>query len=309
MSNNLPMSDVQVAMAAVLQKATAVFSRSPLEYETEKVFALQQLLKSDYSMQVALNNRLAVQLAMENVAAVGLTLNPLQKKAFLIPRDSQIVYDVSYRGMLDIAIRDQAIVWAAVQLVYQNDHFEYRGPNEEPIFDGDPLMPAQERGPLRGGFILYRLPCGDVLNQVMRWEEIARCRQASVSYKAYLQDNRKLCAWVSDFEEMVKKTIIKRAWKTWVGQGSEQSMALLSDILNVQNGEGTLYEEAPGSRLQPKLSYADKVLLANTIVTQARDRDMPWESVVSYIYDRFRTYPNGKLLTDELIAIVNEQLR
>ncbi len=84
-------------------------------FEREAGFAMQVLMASDYTLSVARGDPQSVIDAVSNVAAVGLSLNPAKKQAYLIPRavrkgtKPKIVLDISYIGLLDLAIMSGSI--------------------------------------------------------------------------------------------------------------------------------------------------------------------------------------------------------
>src|SRR5690606_35048339 len=73
-----------------------------VNYDKEAIFAIQELMKTDYAMKVADQNPQSVRLAMINVASTGLTLNPANGYAYLVPRDGAIHLDISYKGLTKI---------------------------------------------------------------------------------------------------------------------------------------------------------------------------------------------------------------
>jgi hypothetical protein len=111
---------------SALAKAADDFAKTAdgLNYDREKIFAMQALMKNEFSMATANKNPLSVRLAMLNVAATGLTLNPAYGYAFLVPRDGAIVLDISYKGLLKIATDTGSIVWGRADVVYEADDFE-----------------------------------------------------------------------------------------------------------------------------------------------------------------------------------------
>ena len=76
-----------------------------LNYGDEEIFAMQMLTKNDYVFSIANKNPRSVQLAMINVASTGLTLNPAMGYAYLVPRDGQILLDISFKGLIKSTIQ------------------------------------------------------------------------------------------------------------------------------------------------------------------------------------------------------------
>ena len=79
----------QQALASAKKRFTAIADVK--HWDRESVFAMQALIKTDFAMQTANNTPLSVQMAMINVASTGLTLNPANAYAYLVPRDKAIV--------------------------------------------------------------------------------------------------------------------------------------------------------------------------------------------------------------------------
>src|SRR5690606_36369038 len=102
-------------------------------YDVESIFAMQALMKTDYAMQTANKNPQSVHLAMINVASTGLTLNPANGYAYLVPRDGAIVLDISYKGLIKIPTDTGSVEWARADVVYEQDTFAYHGPAVMPV--------------------------------------------------------------------------------------------------------------------------------------------------------------------------------
>jgi recombination protein RecT len=88
-----------------------VRSDKSIEFDREAGFALQILQGSDYLRSIALSNRESLYAAITNVAAIGVSLNPAEKLAYLVPRKKAVCLDISYMGLLDIAQSAGAIRW------------------------------------------------------------------------------------------------------------------------------------------------------------------------------------------------------
>lgn len=206
---------------------------SGLDYQAESLFAMQACQNNDYLMRIASENPTSLKIAIANVAAIGLTLNPVFGFAFLVPRDGKVLLDISYRGLIKIATDIGSIKWAKAELVYTKDEFRYLGPAKSPHHLADIFASPEERGEFRGAYCVAKTSDGDVLVEAMRAEQIYKARDKST---AYTKSNSG--PWVDWFDEMAKKTVIKRGSKTWPKTDREQQLAEALRILNVDNGEG-----------------------------------------------------------------------
>lgn len=226
----------QIAIATAKEKFSAV-SENLVSYDKESIFAMQALMKTPFSMQVANNNPGSVRLAMINVASTGLTLNPAHAYAYLVPRDGAIVLDISYKGLIKIATDTGAILWARADLVYVEDAFIYHGPAALPEHTADPFR--ADRGELVGCYCIAKTRDGDILVEVMAREEIEKIRGKSDLYA-----KRKSGPWVEWFGQMVKKSVIKRAAKTWPYTGRSGKLFEAIELANSSEG-GYMLDEAP----------------------------------------------------------------
>lgn len=217
-----------------IETAKEKFQSSNLDFKQEQIFATQQLLNNSYLLDVAQKNPASLKLAMYNVAAVGLTLNPNQGLAFLVPRrlksgeDARVMLDISYRGLIAVAVETNSILWAKAELVYEKDQFLYKGPAEKPEHICDPF--STDRGSIRGGYCIAELPSGGVLVEAMSKADMDKVRDISEAFK------KGWGPWIDWAEQMMLKSIVKRASKWW--PSSTPRMAKVLRILNEENGEG-----------------------------------------------------------------------
>lgn len=183
-----------------------------VNFRREASFALQILKDNGYLMSVALENQDSLRMAVVNIAACGLTLNPLRALAYLIPRKKKVCLDVSYRGMIQLAADCGAIKWAKAEIVCENDKFLLRGMQRPPSHSFDPFG---HRGKLVGVFCVAKTHGNEYLIDHMPIDEVYKIRNRSESWMAFKRDSSKNTPWNSDESEMVKKTMIRRASKTW----------------------------------------------------------------------------------------------
>lgn len=200
-----------------------------LSWEQECHFAKQQITKNDFSMKVAQANQASLANAIQNVAAIGISLNPASAYAYLVPRDGAICLDISYKGLIKLATDTGSILWAKADLVYEKDSFIYRGPSEKPEHHAEVFG---ERGNLVGAYCIAKTNEGDYLIETMDLKQIHAVRDTSKAY----QSGKKGCPWLTFYEEMVKKTVIKRASKTWPHTEKRERLDRAISVINEHEG-------------------------------------------------------------------------
>lgn len=188
------------------QFEAVVVDRS-ITFEREAGFATQALMAQNFTLETAMKNPQSVVNAVANISAIGLSLNPAKKQAYLVPRDGKICLDISYIGLLDLAIMSGSIMWGQSELVYQADQFQMRGFDQPPVHHRDPFNP--DRGEIVGAYVVVKTRDGDYLTTPMPIAEILSIRDRSSAYKAGKGP------WKTDPGEMMKKTVVKRAYKLW----------------------------------------------------------------------------------------------
>lgn len=210
----------------------SVLSDRSINFDREAEFALQVLYGNKYAMDIAMNNRGSLIAAVVNIAAIGISLNPAKKQAYLVPRDGKICLDISYMGLLDLAIDSGSIRWGQAELVYENDTFGLNGIDQQPTHIRNPF--AKDRGEVVGVYVVVKTADGDYLTDAMSVEEINAIRDRSSAWKAWIS-KQKSCPWLTDWGEMAKKTVVKRAYKYWP---KTERLDTAIHHLNTDGGEG-----------------------------------------------------------------------
>ena len=148
--------------------------------------------------------------AIMQCGALGLEPSGSLGHAYLIPfgngKDSQgrpnIQLIIGYRGMLDLAKRSGQISSISARAVHENDDFNYSYGLEETVHH----IPASgERGDLTHVYAVARMKDGGVQFEVMSVFDVEKVKKAS---KASASG-----PWVTYYEEMAKKTVIRRLFK------------------------------------------------------------------------------------------------
>jgi recombination protein RecT len=158
--------------------------------------------------------------AIFDCAAAGLELDG--RRAHLIPfkNTKKGVYEaqliVDYRGIAELVMRSGVVSNIHADIVCENDKFEVdRGQITTHTVDY-----KNERGKMYAAYVIIRMRDGGEKSEVMNKQEIDAIRRRSKSSG----DG----PWVTDYNEMAKKTVFKRASK-WVPLSPEIRDAVEAD--------------------------------------------------------------------------------
>lgn len=207
-------------------------------FDREAGFAIQIMSASDYAAKLAMGDWASVQAAVINVAAIGISLNPAKKQAYLVPRKGKICLDISYMGLIDLAVEAGSIFWAQAAIVREHDVFALNGFDKPPTHTYSPFAKPEVRGEIVGAYVVVKTHDGDYLTHPMEIGLIHETRNRSEAWKKYVQDKSKLCPWVTDEMEMIKKTVVKQAYKYWPKTERTSRIDNAIHLLNTEGEEG-----------------------------------------------------------------------
>ncbi|SOE49091.1 recombinase RecT [Orrella dioscoreae] len=243
---------IQQDIYGTREEFAAVLTDQSLNFDKEAGFAIQVLQGSDYALGIAMQNRQSVINAVTNVAAIGISLNPAKKQAYLVPRDGRICLDISYMGLMDLAIATGSIRWGQARVVHEHDHFELDGFDKQPVHRYAPF--SKQRGEIVGVYVVVKTADGDYLTDTMSVDDVNAIRDRSSAWKAWVS-KKKSCPWVTDWSEMAKKTVVKRASKYWP---KNDRLRQAIHHLDTEGGEGlaTTAQHQADPDLLPRLLKA-----------------------------------------------------
>lgn len=135
-------------------------------------------------------------------AQLGLELGGALGHAYLVPYGKQAQFIIGYRGMIDLARRSGQMVSLQAHTVHENDEFNFEyGLNEDLRH-----VPARgERGPMIAVYAVAKLVGGGHQIEVMWKEDVDAVRRSSKAGGSG--------PWRDHYEEMAKKTAIRRLFK------------------------------------------------------------------------------------------------
>lgn len=211
---------------AIEQTQDRFLAIAPVEmkFEKEKGFAVQLLKNNDYLMKVAQAHPQSLQQALTNVASIGLSLNPAEKQAYLIPRAvksgdkyvTKIFLEPSYMGLIKLATDSGSIKWVQAFPVYAEDTFEFIGVGEKPNHKFNPFAPIEKRGDFIGVYCVAKTADSDYLVNMMASDQVLSIRDRSEAWKSFKAGKVKTGGpWETDFIQQAKKTVIRQAFNTW----------------------------------------------------------------------------------------------
>lgn len=246
-------------------------------FARESAFALQILKQNDYLASVAVGNPDSLKDAIISVAAIGLSLSPINKQAYLVPRKNRVCLDISYQGFIDLATSRGAILWAKAELVRDKDVFEFQGINIAPTHTMKDIF--GDRGPVIGGYCVGKMPTGDLLVDFMSIAEIYVIRDRTEAWKAYKEGKIKSTPWQTDENEMMKKTLIRRAYKSWPKSVAHEILHRAISAASESDGLGL--EEV--SEIIPDVSEAQREIGYSKIREYLDALDRPESAFIEHL--------------------------
>lgn len=147
--------------------------------------------------------------AMMTAAQLGVEPNTALGQAYIIPyfngkqKCMEAQFQLGYKGLIDLAYRSGEVSIIQAQVVYENDEFEYE-------LGLDPKLkhvPAtKDRGNAIAYYAVFKTKDGGYGFEVMSIDDVTA--HAKKYSKAYADS-----PWQSNFDEMAKKTVLKRVLK------------------------------------------------------------------------------------------------
>ena len=147
--------------------------------------------------------------AMMSAAQLGLEPNTPLGQAYLIPfvnkGQLEVQFQIGYKGLLDLAYRSGEVDIIQAHIVYENDTFECE-------YGLNPTLkhiPADsDRGEPIKVYAVFKTKTGGYGFEVMSMDDVRRhAEKYSQAYKSGYSP------WKTNFEEMAKKTVLKKVLK------------------------------------------------------------------------------------------------
>lgn len=246
MSNNL------TSWKSTLKEAHTKFvAINPEKAQSELGFAMQIFQNSDTLQRCDPQSILN---AVVNVARTSVTLNPVMRLAYLVPRKNKCVLDFSYMGLVAMLRDNNCIKSISAHIVYEDEEFDYdvayNKITHKPRFaKTENEHKSRER---IGCYSRATLPNAEIVFEFMPMWEIEKVKRLSEG------SSSKFSAWQTWEEEMIKKVVIKRHFKMLISGNPSEA---LSTALQIENENNALVgsfdgKSAVGAKKKPSLMSA-----------------------------------------------------
>lgn len=182
-------------------------------------------------------------------AQAGLEPNTTLGQAYIIPYGDQAQFQISYKGLIELAHRSGQLKDISAHVVYEGDEFEYEL-GLEPKLKHIPAM--KDRGSATWVYAVYHLNTDGYGFEVMSVDDINKHRRKYSKVRGQ-------SPWDTAWEEMAKKTVVKKVLK-YAPMASEFVRATAQDEHNVSI-------DFADEILEPQVDYSeDDVLEVDYVV-------------------------------------------
>jgi recombination protein RecT len=167
-------------------------------------------------------SELSVLRALMQAAEVGLEPGGALGLAYLVPYKEDCQYIIGYRGLVELARRSGQVRTVEAFCVYEGDLFEYEQ-GLAPILRHKPGFMERTPDKITHVYAVARYKDGSSQADVMTKADVERIRMRSAA-----RDNG---PWKTDYEEMAKKTVVRRLCK-YLPRSVQLEKALTMDARN-----------------------------------------------------------------------------
>lgn len=182
------------------------------------------------------------------IQASQLGLRPgLLGECYLIPYKDQCTLQLGYQGLLELVRRSGLVDSISAHLVREADQFEVQWGTEpgivhKPFLDGD-------AGAVRLVYAVARLKGGGSHAELMTLHDIDRIRQRSQNVINAAKWDKKT-PWDTDFDEMARKTVLRRICK-YLPKSPDLATALALDDSASRGAQALTVQDAIANTFVP----------------------------------------------------------
>src|SRR5229473_6099704 len=174
---------------------------------------------------------LSVMSCVVEIAQLGLEPEGVLGHAYMVPFGDQCTLIVGYRGFMHLMYQSGVITEVSAEIVRKGDQFKrVLGTRRELIHDPAPIPEKDEEKNWIGAYAVAHFLNNSMAFEYLEKVKIYHARARSRGYQKYLKDG-KSSPWITDAEEMWKKTPIRRLAKRMPTSTSDKRPLLLRAVM------------------------------------------------------------------------------
>lgn len=192
----------------LILRSQPAFEKALGSKEMAEHFARVSLTLVNQNPQLANSDGMTLIGALMNAAQLKLYVGSAMGQAYIVPYRNhkrgiiEAQFQIGYQGYIDLFYRHQLASELYAEVVYENDNFDMLLGTERYIKH----RPAEgDRGSVKGFYGIAKLSTGATNIAYMSYNEMIAFRNAIPGYEKG--------AWMTHFDEMAKKTVIKKVLK------------------------------------------------------------------------------------------------
>jgi recombination protein RecT len=237
--------------------------------------------------------------AVVNVARTSVTLNPVMRLAYLVPRKGKCVLDFSYMGLVAMLRDNNCIKSISAHIVYEDEEFDYDVAYNK-ITHKPRYAKTEDEHKSRGRLGCYSratLPNGEVVFEFMPMWEIEKVKRLSEG------SGSRYSAWQTWEEEMIKKVPIKRHFKMLISGNPSEALATALQIENENNNLINSFEEKP----QNQLGVSKPSMMSIFDIEEEEESLEPKKEVIETPAKKKKVEPIKDFTDDEINAFLQDE--
>ncbi len=177
---------------------------------------------------------------------------------YFVPYKTEATVIIGYKGMIELALRSDKVTNIEARAIYENDDYSINLGTESTITHSPAL--GKDRGSPVAYYAIAKFGNGSYQFEVMTVADIIKIRDKSMGKNS--------APWVDHFDEMAKKTVIRRMFKYLPISIEVQNAVTLDEAAemgnqnNALNGEFFEFDEETGEVLEKENqadTLADKI--------------------------------------------------
>ena len=239
-----PVQSVGILKSLLASARTQIADALPKHLDADRMIKLA-LIATQKNPALLRCTQESILMAMMTSAELGVDISGTLGEAYLIPYGQTCQFILGYKGMAKLARQSGDVSRLEAEVVYRNDHFrQMKGTT--PILEFAPCTDGERGNPV-GAYALVQYVSGGIETDYMSVTEIEKVRAVSKAGRSG--------PWVDWWDEMAKKTVMRRLLKT-----SPMSSDKWSRVIQADNDGHTFKQAGPTQEvadLNERLSLSD----------------------------------------------------